>query len=78
MTLKQQHKMSIIKGFAVGIIVELLPFIISYLTTNQGTFEAKGFYTAIAAGFCTWLFSYLRTKNETKAVTTVTETPVKP
>lgn len=49
MTLKQQHKMSIIKGFAVGIIVELLPFIISYLTTNQGTFEAKGFYTAIAA-----------------------------
>jgi len=77
MTLKQQHKMSIIKGFAVGIIVELLPFIISYLTTNQGTFEAKGFYTAIAAGFCTWLFSYLRTKNETKVVTTVTETPVK-
>lgn len=77
MTLKQQHKMSIIKGFAVGIIVELLPFIISYLTTNQGTFEAKVFYTAIAAGFCTWLFSYLRTKNETKVVTTVTETPAK-
>lgn len=78
MTIARQHKLSIIKGFAVGIIVELLPFIITYLTTNQGTFEAKGFYTALAAGFCTWLFSYLRTKNETKVVTktTTTETPI--
>jgi len=64
---KKQHILSVIKGFAVGIVVELLPFVITYLTSNSGgEFTAKGFYTALAAGFCTWLFSFLRTKNEGK------------
>lgn len=64
---KKQHILSVVKGFAVGIIVELLPFVITYLTSNSGgEFTTKGLYTAMAAGFCTWLFSFLRTKNESK------------
>ncbi len=78
MTVKKQHWWSVVKGFAVGIIVAVLPFVITYLSTNTGTFEKSGLYTAIAAGFSTWLFSFLRTKNETKVVTetTTTETPI--